>query len=149
MRGIKQSLRVSVVLAMAIGVALCGAKAASAVADSQTLASVTVRSPIGAYGGWVVWSARVSGGWGLDAYHEGEVKGLRVTPRAQPFDVDLGRNASGEVVATFSRCVKTPRYQADLFLELEGVGCRVHVLNLASGRERTPAIPHPTSRAST
>jgi hypothetical protein len=32
-----------------------------------------------------------------------------VAPRAQPFEVDLGTNASGEVVATFSRCVKTPR----------------------------------------
>jgi hypothetical protein len=91
----------------------------------------------------------VSGGWGLDAYHEAAVKTLRVTPRTQPFDVDLGTNATGEVVATFSRCVKTPRYEADLFLELEGVGCRVHVLTLASERERAPAIPHPANTSDT
>lgn len=97
----------------------------------------------------MVWSAPVSGGWGLDAYHAGEVKALRVAPRAQPFDVDLGTNAAGEVVATFSRCAKTPRYEADLFLELEGVGCRVHVLNLASERERAPAIPHPADTSDT
>jgi hypothetical protein len=72
-----------------------------------------------------------------------------VAPRAQPFDVDLGTNAAGEVVATFSRCVKTPRYEADLFLELEGIGCRVHVLNLVSERERTPAIPHPAGTSDT
>ena len=132
---------------MATAVALCGAQAASAA--PQTLASVSVRAPIGAYGGWVVWSAPVSGGWGLDAYHEGEAKALRVAPRAQPFDVDLGTNASGEVVATFSRCVKAPRYEADLFLELEGIGCRVHVLNLASERERAPAIPHPADTSDT
>ena len=72
-----------------------------------------------------------------------------MAPRAQPFDVDLGTNASGEVVTTFSRCVKTPRYDADLFLELEGVGCRVHVLNLASDRERAPAIPHPADTSDT
>ncbi len=147
MRGIKQSLRGAVAVGMATAVALCGAQAASA--TPQTLASVTVRAPIGAYGGWVVWSAPVSGGWGLDAYHEGTVKALRLAPRAQPFDVDLGTNASGEVVATFSRCVKTPRYEADLFLELEGVGCRVHVLNLASELERTPAIPHPADTSDT
>ncbi len=146
MRGIKQSLRGTVVLA-ATAVALCGAQAAAA--SPQTLASVTVRSPIGAYGGWVVWSTPVSGGWGLDAYHAGEVKALRVAPRTQPFDVDLGTNASREVVATFSRCVKAPRYAADLFLELEGIGCRVHVLNLASERERAPAIPHPADTSDT
>jgi hypothetical protein len=72
-----------------------------------------------------------------------------VAPRAQPFDVDLGTNAAGEVVATFSRCVKAPRYEADLFLELEGVSCRVHVLNLASEREKAPAIPHPTGTSDT
>jgi hypothetical protein len=136
-----------VALAMTTGVMLCGAQAASA--SPQTLASVTVRSPIGAYGGWVVWSAPVSGGWGLDAYHAGEIKALRVAPRAQPFDVDLGTNAFGEVVATFSRCTKTPRYEADLFLELKGIGCRVQVLHLASERERTPAIPHPADTSDT
>jgi hypothetical protein len=126
---------------------LPGAQAASG--SQQTLASVMVRSPIGAYGGWVVWSAPVSGGWGLDAYHAGEVKALRMAPRAQPFDVDLGTDAAGEVVATFSRCVKSPTYSADLFLELEGVDCRVHVLNLASERERTPAITHPAGTSDT
>ena len=145
--GIGELLQGAVALATATAFALCGAQAASA--GPQMLASVTVRSPIGAYGGWVLWSAPVSGGWGLDAYHAGEVKTLRVAPRAQPFDVDLGTNASGEVVATFSRCVKTPRYGADLFLELEGVGCRVHVLNLASERERAPAIPHPEDTSDT
>jgi hypothetical protein len=147
MWGIKQSLRGAIMLVMATAVALGGAQAASA--TQQTLGSVSVRAPIGAYGGWVVWSAPVSGGWGLDAYHAGEIRALRVAPRAQPFDVDLGTNASGEVVATFSRCVKTPRYEVDLFLELEGVGCRVDVLNLASERERTPAIPQPADTSDT
>jgi hypothetical protein len=145
--GIGKLLRGAVALAMATAIALCGAQAASA--GSQTLTSVSVRAPIGAYGGWVVWSVPVSGGWGLDAYHAGEAKPLHVALRAQPFDVDLGTNSSGEAVATFSRCVKTPRYEADLFLELEGVGCKVHVLNLASERERTPAIPHPADTSDT
>jgi hypothetical protein len=143
----KQSFRGAVALAVVIVAALCGAPTASA--SPQTLASVRVRAPIAAYGGWVVWSAPVSGGWGLDAYHEGTVKTLPVAPRTQPFDVDLGTNASGEVVATFSRCVKTPRYEADLFLELEGISCRVHVLNLASERERAPAISHPADTSDT
>jgi hypothetical protein len=147
--GIRKLLREPIALALTTTVVLCGAQAASAAPAPQTLASVTVRSPIGAYGGWVVWSAPVSGRWGLDAYHEGRVKALRVAPRAQPLDVDLGTNASGEVVATFSRCVKTPRYEADLFLELEGAGCRVHVLNLTSEQERAPAIPHPADTSDT
>ena len=70
MWGIKKPLWGAVAFAMATAFALCGAQAASA--SPQTLASVTVRAPIGAYGGWVVWSAPVSGGWGLDAYHEDE-----------------------------------------------------------------------------
>lgn len=82
----------TVALAMATAVALCGAQAASS--TPQTLASVGVRAPIGAYGGWVVWSTLVSWGWGLDAYHDGIVKALRVAPRTQPFDVDLGTNAA-------------------------------------------------------
>jgi hypothetical protein len=80
---------------------LCVAQVSSA--SSQMLASVTVRAPIAADGGWVVWSAPASGGWGLDADHAGVVKALRVAPRPQPFDVDLGTNATGGVVATFSR----------------------------------------------
>jgi hypothetical protein len=123
MRGIGKLLRRTVALAMTTAVVLCGAQAASA--SPQTLASVTVRSPIGAYGGWVVWSAPASGGWGLDAYHEGKVKALRVAPRAQPFDVNLGTNASGEVVATFSRCVKTRATKPTCFWSSKGsaAGC--------------------------
>ncbi len=145
--GTRQSLRGAVGLAIVSITVLCGAPAASA--SPQTLALVTVRAPIAAYGGWVLWSAPVSGGWGLDAYHAGEVKVLQVVPRAQPFDVDLGTNAAGGVVATFSRCVRTPGYSADLFLELEGIGCRVHVLNLSNDREITPAIPHPADTSDT
>jgi hypothetical protein len=143
----KRSLWGTIALAIMTVAGLFGTPAAPA--RSQTLASVTVRAPIATYGGWVLWSAPVSGGWGLDAYHTGKVTALRVPPRPQPFDVDLGTNAAGGIVATFSRCVRTPGYVADLFQELKGAGCRVHVLNLASGRESTPAIPHPADISDT
>jgi hypothetical protein len=144
---IRQSLWGSI--AFALLAALYGAPAASA--TPQTLASVTVRAPIAAYGGWVLWSAPVSGGWGLDAYHAGKTTALRVTPRPQPFDLDLGTDRAGGVVATFSRCAHTPGYSEGdaLFQELNGTGCRVHVLNLATYRESTPAIPHPADTSDT
>jgi hypothetical protein len=141
MRGIKQSLRGTIALAAtaAAVVVLCGAQTASA--TPQTLASVTVRSPIGAYGGWVVWSTPVSGGWGLDAYHEGTVKALHVAPRAQPFDVDLGTNAF------FTR--SSPRYQEE---KIQPVVRQHHARSSAcrhqSSNSKNGSHSHPSRRTS-
>jgi hypothetical protein len=127
-----------------------GAQARISSGAPQQIASVQSDGPIAAYDGWLAWSIPVSGGWGLEVSHDGAVEAIPVAPRTQPFDVDLGSNAAGAVVATFSRCAKTPGYNPYGYIqEMSGSECRVHVLNLQTGVERAPAIPHPFGASDT
>ncbi len=114
----------------------------TAVGDVGQLASVQANAPIAAEGGWVAWSEPWQGAWRLAAWHNGTVAPLAVSPRPQPFDLDLGTDARGRTVATFSRCTQTPATSRDgRPAPWTGAGCRVHVLDLATGRESEPAIP--------
>src|SRR5947208_13217078 len=106
------ALQLLVRRAIVLAAALAGALAAAAVpaaAAPQPLAPVAVNVPISAAGGWVAWSAPVAGGgFGLFAWHAGAVAQVPVAPRPQPFDLDLGTDAQGRPVATFSRCAVAP-----------------------------------------
>ncbi len=82
----------------------------------RTIAPISAEAPVSAGGGWLLWSAPVSAGWGLDAYHDGTIQALPVAPRPQPFDISVGTDIHGKPVATFSRCQKTPK------MELVGAG---------------------------
>jgi hypothetical protein len=132
---------------------LAGALAAAAVpaaAASQPLASVAVDVPISAAGGWVAWSAPVAGGgFGLFAWHAGAVAQVPVAPRPQPFDVDLGTDAHGRTVATFSRCAVAPVVLRGRTEAWSGSGCRVRVVDLATGRERAGGVPRPPGTSDT
>jgi len=91
-----------------------------------------------------------AGGFGLNAWHAGSITSVPVAPRSRPFDVDLGTDAAGRVVATFSRCTRTPT--SGFFGRPRpgtGTGCRVRVLDLASGRERDAGVPHPPRTSDT
>jgi hypothetical protein len=117
------------------------------------LASVTANAPISARGGWVVWSAAADGGWDLMAWHRGARLRLPVASRGEPFDVNVGSDARGRAVATFSRCTTTPSPTAFFNdgppAHVLGRGCRIRVVDLASGRERPAAVPHPTGTSDT
>jgi len=126
---------------------------ALAVEPPATFATVPAETPISAGEGWLVWSAPVPGGWGLDAYHEYALRTLPVKPRPQPFDLSVGTDAHGAAVVTFSRCTRTPAMfgtalgasaGGTLLEARSGAGCRVHVLELATGRES--AVPIPAAR---
>jgi hypothetical protein len=140
---------------MAAGTAVGTAGAAAPlppVAAGPTIASVGADVPIGAGGGWVVWSVPVAGGWGLEGRHLGAVSALAVAPRPQPFDLSVGSSQTGGPVVTFSRCTKTPggaAFGLGFLAPLTGRGCRVRVLDLKTGRESTPAIPHPAGASDT
>lgn len=131
----------------------------SAPAAGTSLASLNADSPISARGGWVVWSAPSAAGWRLIARHAGAVGPLPVAPRPQPFDVALGTDRQGRAVATYSRCALTPTnslatfeqrpYVSDLIATWGGRDCHVYALDLASGRERAAAIPHPRGTSDT
>jgi hypothetical protein len=139
-------MRRSPAVAAVVVAALCGG-ASPAVAEPQALATVTANVPIAAGGGWVAWSAPGEGGWRLMAWHSGAVMTLPAAARPQPFDLDLGTDAHGRAVATFSRCGRTPvssGYGASgdgRLAAWTGTGCRVRVLDLATGVERAVGIP--------
>ncbi|MCW3033830.1 MAG: hypothetical protein JWM60_2175, partial [Solirubrobacterales bacterium] len=92
------------------------------------------------------------GGWALMAYHDGRVAQLPVALREQPFDAGVGSDAGGAPVVTFSRCRRVPSVRTvgeqggpggALVEPQTGIGCRVRLLELRTGRERALPIPAP------
>jgi hypothetical protein len=140
-------MRGAVVLAGVLAGAL--AAAVPAAAAPQPLAPVAVNVPISAAGGWVAWSAPAPGGFGLFAWHGGAVAQVPVAPRSQPFDLDLGTDAHGRPVATFSRCTVAPIVLLGRTQAWSGSGCRVRVVDLATGRERAGGVPRPAGTSDT
>jgi hypothetical protein len=121
-------------------------------AAGPVIASLDANVPISAGDGWIVWSVPVAGGFGLEASHAGVTRALGVAPRPQPFELSVGTSATGSPVVTFSRCTKTPTgtdFGLGIIAPLTGSGCRVHVFNLRTERESTPAIPHPAGTSDT
>lgn len=149
-----------VLLAAIVAALAGGVLVSSAAAEPPTpvLAAVSAETPISAGGGWLLWSVPVSGGWGLDAFHDGHTEALPVASRPQPFDVNVGTNAHGAAVATFSRCTRTPKMRdvgetqvpgGSLLEPRSGAGCRIHVLDLSTGHERRLGIPDPVGASDT
>ncbi len=128
------------------------ASAAAPVAAGPVVATLAAAVPIGAGGGWVVWSVPAARGWLLEGSYRGVTRMLAAAPRPQPFDLNVGTRAAGGPVVTFSRCARTPvrpAYGLGFLAPLTGAGCRVHVLDLSTGRESAPAIPHPVGTSDT
>jgi hypothetical protein len=147
------------VIGLACAAAWPGSSSAAAVpsAAPRAIASVSADVPISGGGGWLVWSVPATGGWGLEAYHDGALETLQVAPRSQPFDLSVGTDSHGAPVATFSRCTRTPKMEVPgsegiggaLLVPQAGAGCRIHMLELASGRESTLPIPRPAASSDT
>jgi hypothetical protein len=69
---------------------------------------------------------------------------LPVRPREAAFDVDIGRDAAGRVVAAYSRCKTEPTdaySQTVLPTYATGRGCRLYLYDFRSRRERRLDIP--------
>jgi hypothetical protein len=122
-------------------VVLAVVTAAPAGAEQQ-LAEVTEQVPISAHHGWVVWSAKVRGRYQLFSWHDGLTRKMLVASRARPFDVDIGTDAEGRDVATFSRC---RRFRAIKVYEASrreiGVACRLRAVDLLRGHEHDAGVP--------
>ena len=100
------------------------------------LASGLPQAPkVSAAGQAVAWSAfdpSVSA-WRLMVLSDGITQALPIAPNATPFDVDLGDNGHGGLVASYSRCSQpstTP---------MSSVGCRLFVYEFATGAEHAIA----------
>jgi len=98
--------------------------AAPAVAD-QAIAEIGRESPIAAYAGWQAWSTfdEASGHYTLTLRDpSGAVKSAPLAPGTTPWDVSLGPDAAGNVVAVYRSCGAN--------------GCDVRRLNVATGRDQ-------------
>lgn len=98
--------------------------AAPAAAD-QAIAEIGRESPIAAYAGWQAWSTfdEASGHYTLTLRDPGgAVKSAPLAPSTTPWDVSLGPDAAGNVVAVYRSCGAS--------------GCDVRRLNVATGRDQ-------------
>jgi hypothetical protein len=144
-------------MALVCATASIGASSAQAASPPLVIAPMSADVPISGGGGWLVWSVPVTGGWGLEAYHDGALTLLPVPLRPQPFDVSMGTDSDGAPVATYSRCAQTPKMEVlgseaaggSLLVPHSGAGCRLHILELGSKRERLLPIPHPNDSSDT
>ena len=81
---------------------------AAARANSTVVTTLSAESPITAGRGWLIWSVHSGNGWSLEGFHDGRIATLGVASRPQPFDAQVGTNAAGAPVVTYSRCRVTP-----------------------------------------
>jgi hypothetical protein len=131
-------------------------------AAARDLGPVTNDSALSAHGGWVVWSElQPDGRWHLVGWHGGTRAGPFVASRGVPFDADVGSDAHGHAVVTYSRCaadaVQPPNYASVAgYASPNGLprqslarGCHLRVLELTSGRERALAVDRPHGASDT
>jgi hypothetical protein len=124
-----------VLLASAILAAPAGAQE-----GAVTLASTPRATVVGAAGGWTAWSAHQGGSYRLTVRSPaGAVSQPEVDARGVPFDLDLGTDGSGRVLAAYSRCATEPTLvggaNATAPNYSSGKGCRISLLDLANGTE--------------
>ena len=158
--------RFGTILAMTLACIAGGTDASPATATSLPLAIAPLAAdvPISAGSGWLIWSVPAAAGdWALEAYHDGALTAIRVASRPQPFDVNVGTDAHGSPVATFSRCTRTPKMESvgtevtggtepaggSMLRSRSGVGCRLRVYELSSNHESALPIPRPAGASDT
>jgi len=98
--------------------------AAPASAD-QAIAEIGRESPVAAYGGWQAWSAfdESAGTYALTLRDpNGAVKAAPLAHSKKPWDVSLGPDSNGDVVAIYRKCGSS--------------GCDVRRLYVATGRDQ-------------
>jgi hypothetical protein len=119
----------------------CGHKRSSSSTSPATVQRALAHSPdLGSGSGFDVdqsdglaaWSRRASGGYRLILKRRGgRPYAPPIPPAAFPFDVDLGTDARGHAVATYSRC--PARLDDDVFVREP---CALYALDIAGERER-------------
>jgi hypothetical protein len=122
-------------------IALALVAALPAAAQATAITTTTGDAKLSAAGGWLVWSEPEANAWRLVGLKDGATRTFEVPARPQPFDVDLGTDARGRIVATYTRCATYPTVVGTE----TGSRCRIRVLDLASGVERPVDVPHPAS----
>jgi len=129
--------------ALAAMVAILPAALPAAAPADDVVAQVTRATPVNAFGGRLAWSEydAALGRFRLTTRSAGIVAAVPVRTRAVPFDVDLGPDGAGGVVAVYSRCRREPgRQRLGNALVAHpgwstGRGCRLWRFDFSTGRE--------------
>jgi hypothetical protein len=119
--------------------------AAPARAD-ETVATLARATPVSAFDGRAVWSDYdpVQRAYFLTQRMNGVTSRVPVRPRSVPFDVDLGPDADGKTVATYSRCRRDPPPRSPrtgnaiaglLFQWSRARGCDIYMFAFDTGTE--------------
>jgi len=119
--------------ATSLAVATAVLAAPGATAAAQTVLSQEPLIPkVSAAGGALAWSSYDAGTrtWALMLRRDGVSERAPVASRPVPFDVDLGRDAAGRLVASYSRC-RAPA----LDTAAKGRGCDLYVYDLDARTE--------------
>jgi hypothetical protein len=122
-------------------VALVAVPATPALAD-QTIAELGRQSPIATHHGWVAWSRfdQDSGRYALTLRAaDGDVKAAPVQTSDRPFDVSLGPDRNGHVVAIYQRCASGDCDVSTLDVS-SGATTTLRAVSSPAFDEATPAI---------
>jgi len=133
MSGKALALRLSVIGVTALGGVLFGVDTA---AGDTVLASGLPQAPkVSANGQALAWSEydRSASDWRLVVLRNGITQVLPIAPSPVPFDVDLGEDSRGRLVAAYSRCSKPAAVKLP-------PGCRLFAFDFATGSERALAV---------
>ncbi|HEX5618251.1 MAG TPA: hypothetical protein VFX51_07510, partial [Solirubrobacteraceae bacterium] len=118
-------------LTAATAVALLVAAAPAAAADTE-IATLPSQTALDALDGHVLWSVQDNGAWRLVDYSNGAARPLPVATSTSPFDVDLGHDTRGRLVAVYSRCRAALREDGSNFGRR---GCDIFRFDFATARE--------------
>jgi len=117
--------------ALAVGATAMLLGAATARADTTLATGLAPTVKVSMRGGAIAWSAPAAGGrWKLVIARGGVAADAAVRLARVPFDVDLGDDGRGHLIATYSRCSLPPRG-----LERPR-GCDVYRYDVTARRER-------------
>ena len=127
--------------ALLAAIALGPAAAASADVTLATGLPPTVK--VSMRGAAVAWSAPApGGGFKLVIRTRGIARDAAIPPSRQPFDVDLGDDGHGRLIATYSRCSSGSPTRSPWPAVLEAVaprGCDIYAYAVSAGREHRVA----------
>ncbi len=106
--------------------------------------------PIVTYGNTAVVSRQSGEGYRLAEVVAGRLRDLNAAPRRVPFDVDIGPDRDGRVVAVYSRCAQEgrPGPGVTTIAYRTARRCRLYSVRVHGGRERRIALPQ-SRRSST
>lgn len=91
-------------MCMATAAAMLIIGAASAASEARMVDANASLGQISALDGYATWSKPTKGRYRLVIRHAGRIRDAGIPTRSEPFDVSLGKDARGRLVATYSRC---------------------------------------------